>query len=120
SAMSSYAFRSLTFLGGDGGDAGRTCVAVAVITGGTGAFLSDSVRTALPPVAVSGRRKPAIDLRSCADSSASLPTEPEVAAEFSAVCELISRSTPMVREMFCAAEACCRELAEMFCTRLAI
>ena len=54
------------------------------------------VSSAVPPDAASGRRKPATDLRSCADSSASLPTELEVAAEFSAVCELISRSTPHV------------------------
>src|SRR5882672_3040125 len=67
-----------------------------------------------------GSRKPDTDLRSCADSSASLPMEFEVALVESAVCELISRSTCMLRAMAPAAEACPRELAEMFCTRLAI
>jgi hypothetical protein len=76
-------------LGAAGGVAGLTCVAVAVTSGGAGAFLSDSVSSAVPPEAPSGRRKPATDLRSCADSSASLPTEPDLAAEGSAVCELI-------------------------------
>src|SRR5512138_422245 len=79
-----------------------------------------SVSSAVPPDAASGRRKPATDLRSCAESSASLPTELDVAVEFSVVCALISRSTCMLRAMLCAAEACCRELAEMFCTKLAI
>src|SRR3984885_11034875 len=67
-----------------------------------------------------GRREPAADLRSPADSSASLAMALEVAWVDSAVWPLISLRTCMLRAMFCAALVCWRALPEMFCTRLAI
>src|SRR6202021_4011777 len=77
----------------------------------------------LPDVAAvpkSGRRNPATDFRSCADSAASLAMEVEVAVEPSAVCDEISRTTCMFFEMLPDTAACWRALAEMFCTKLAI
>src|ERR1700722_208721 len=68
----------------------------------------------------SGSRNPATDLRSCAESAASLAMEVEVAVEPSAVCDEISRTTCMFFEMLPDTAACWRALAEMFCTRLAI
>jgi hypothetical protein len=59
-------------------------------------------------------------LRSCADNAASLAIDVDVAVEPSAVCVDISRTTCMFFEMFPDAAACCRALAEMFCTKLAI
>ena len=67
-----------------------------------------------------GKRKPLTDWRSWAASSASLPMALDVAPVLSAVCELISRSTCMLRETLAAALAWPRELDEMFCTKLAI
>ena len=90
----------------------------------TGAGAADSFSAGnLPevaPVPKSGRRNPATDLRSCADSAASLAMEVEVAVEPSAVCDEISRTTYMFFEMLPDTVACWRALAEMFCTKLAI
>src|SRR5580704_2527808 len=77
-------------------------------------------RTLLPAGVLPGSRKPAADLRSPAESSASLAIAAEVALVDSAVCALISFSTPMLRAMFCAAVVWARALEEMLCTRLAI
>src|ERR1700677_759892 len=77
----------------------------------------------LPEVAAvpkSGSRNPATDLRSCAESAASLAMEVEVAVEPSAVCDEISRTTCMFFEILPDTAACWRALAEMFCTKLAI
>src|SRR5579859_150163 len=76
--------------------------------------------TVVVPAPKSGNRKPATDLRSCAERAASFAMEVEVAVEPSAVWDDISRTTCMFLEMFPDATACCRALAEMFCTRLAI
>src|SRR6185437_7669182 len=99
--------------------AGEDCVAPAAPDSSREA-LCESVRC-MPEVSVPpGKRKPAMDLRSAAARSASLMIDCEVALVESADCVLISRSTCMLRASACAADACPRALAEMFCTRLAI
>ena len=76
-------------------------------------------RTLLPAEPLPGRRKPDADLRSPAESSASLAIAIEMALD-SAYCALISFRTCMLRAMPCAALVWARALEEMFCTRLAI
>src|ERR1700690_3869230 len=108
------------------GDAAPVAAAVgtapagaAGAAGAAGCFNAGSLPD-VAPVAKSGSRNPATDLRSCAESAASLAIEVEVAVEPSAVCDEISRTTCMFFEILPETAACCRALAEMFCTRLAI
>src|ERR1700743_3979964 len=94
--------------------------AEAAAAGGEAGAFSAGNLPEVAPVPKSGRRKPATDLRSCAETAASLAIDVEVAVEPSAVCEEISRTTCMFLEMLPETAACWRALAEMFCTRLAI
>jgi hypothetical protein len=101
-------------------DTGSGIDGVAGVAGSAAGGAAGGAPTVVVPAPKSGNRKPATDFRSWAERAASFAMDVDVAVDPSAVCDDISRTTCMFLDMFPDAAACCRALAEMFCTRLAI